>query len=253
MTPLSLAALATGPGLFLVHVAWTRDRRREPLFNVFLYFLLGAASVFPTGLVESAFETAFLGGPLQTAGAPRIFLWAFLGVALIEELAKLLVVRGRGCFDRHIDEPFDWIVYSVAAALGFATAENAVYVFVYGAETGWVRAFTAVPAHALDGTLMGTRLANAALLTGVAAARQRVLAVVEPLVWHGAYDFPLFLLASETYGRHSALYTLLWIGVVIAQWSVCAARVQVWLRHQRGPTPPVLLPIEIARKLMRSR
>lgn len=251
MTPLSFAALATGPGLFLVHVAWVRDRKREPLRNVFVYFLLGAVSVYPTGLIEALVETPLLRSTPDSASAPRLFLWTILGVALVEELAKYAVIRVRGSRDAHLDEPFDWIVYSVAVALGFATAENMRYVFLYGAETGWVRAFTAVPAHALDGTLMGTRLAGAALVAGRNATRQRIMSVVEPVLWHAAYDYPLFLIAHETYGTRSTLYTQLWIGVFVSQWAVCASRVRGWTRHQLGHPPPIVLPIEMAKRVVR--
>lgn len=249
MSPLALAALAIGPGMFLVHVAWVRDRHREPLGNVLGYFLLGALAVVPAGWLEARVEWPLLGAVPETASAPRLLLWTFLGVALIEEGLKYAVARGLGMRDRHLDEPFDWIVYAVAAALGFATAENAYYVFSYGESTGWVRAFTAVPAHALDGTLMGTRLASAARLAGGAAWRQRVLAVLEPALWHTAYDFPLFLSTHEVHAEHATLHTCLWIGVVLTQWVVCAARVQRWSRDQRGRTPPILAPIELARTL----
>lgn len=251
MTPFSLAALAVGPGLFLVHVAWVRDRHREPLGNVLRYFLLGALAVFPAGWIEAQVEGPLLAGTPVNALVPRLFVWALVGVALIEEGLKFVVARGVGRFDRHLDEPFDWIVYAVSAALGFATAENAYYVFSFGESTGWVRAFTAVPAHALDGTLMGTRLAQAARLSGGAALRQRLLAVLEPTAWHAAYDYPLFLTSHQAFADQSTFFTLGWIGVVVSQWAVCAARVQRWSRDQAGRRPPVLLPIELAKRLRR--
>lgn len=241
MTPLAFIALATGPGLFLVHVAWLRDRRREPLWNVLVYFLLGAVAVYPAGVLEALIETPLLRSTPDSASAPRLLLWTFVGVALIEELVKYAVVCVRGRTDRHLDEPYDWIVYAVAVALGFATAENVRYVYLYGAETGWVRAFTAVPAHALDGVLMGTRLAAATFVRGGAALRQRFMSVAEPLLWHAAYDFPLFLIAHETYGANSTVYTLLWIGVFVSQWAVCVSRMRGWRLHQRGHPPPIEL------------
>lgn len=249
MNLLALAALAVGPGLFLVHAAWVHDRNREPLRNVLRYFLLGALAVVPAGWLEGVLEGPLLRGTPGNAALPRILVWSFLGVALIEEWLKYGAMRIGAWRDRHVDEPFDWIVYAVAGSLGFATAENAFYVFSYGAGTGWMRAFTAVPAHALDGTLMGTRLALAARLGGSAAGRQRLLAVLEPAVWHAAYDFPLFLVSHETYGEVSTFLTLAWIGVFVTQWVVCAARVQSWSRDQRGRTPPILLPVQLARRV----
>ena len=62
-----------------------------------------------------------------------------------------------------MDEPIDCIVYAVLASLGFATLENFYYVYASGfannayQELGLaiLRAFTAVPAHALFGSIMG--------------------------------------------------------------------------------------------------
>jgi hypothetical protein len=59
------------------------------------------------------------------------------------------------------------------------------------------------------------------------------------------------LTTHETGSEHSTAFTALWIGVFVSQWAVCAARVQAWSRDQRGRTPPVLVPVEIARRLGR--
>jgi hypothetical protein len=71
--------------------------------------------------------------------------WVLFGIAWVEEGSKRMLLLARGRRDRHIDEPFDWIVYAVAVALGFATVENLVYVLERGAGVGLLRAFTAVP------------------------------------------------------------------------------------------------------------
>src|SRR5262245_50517829 len=170
MGVLWLGVLAVGPGLCLTHVVWARDREREPLGNMLAYLLLGALAVVPSVLLEV---------PLARLLQPEarelrlLFLpaWAILGVALVEEGSKRLLLHARGRRDRHIDEPFDWLVYAVAVALGFATLENLAYVLRGGAGVGVWRAFTAVPAHALDGTMMGWRLARAASSSGAEARR----------------------------------------------------------------------------------
>lgn len=66
-----------------------------------------------------------------------------------------------------------------------------MYVFKYGVATGIVRAFTAVPAHATFGILMGYFMGLAKFsknrmllnLTGLFVA----------ILFHGAYDFFLFI------------------------------------------------------------
>ena len=253
MGVLWLGVLAVGPGLCLTHVVWARDREREPLGNLLVYLLLGGLSVIPAVLLEIP-----LAGLLRPRGdALRFFLlpvWVLFGVAWVEEGSKRLLLLARGRSDRHIDEPFDWVVYAVAVALGFATIENLVYVLHKGAGVGVLRAFTAVPAHALDGTMMGWRLARAARLTGAAARRERRLALWEPTLWHAAYDLPLFALQGSA-GAGSALPLLLvWIGVLTCQWRICVARMREMIREQHHATPPLLALDELARRLrQRSR
>jgi len=87
-----LLALALGPVYILVHLAWSRDRFREPLGNVALYLLLGALSVVPVLIASIAIELAF---PSSEVGPIGPIMSAFLGVALVEEGAKLLALRLR--------------------------------------------------------------------------------------------------------------------------------------------------------------
>jgi RsiW-degrading membrane proteinase PrsW (M82 family) len=242
------AALAIGPGLILAHFVWSRDRLREPLGNLAIYLALGAASVFAAAGVEMLLSGPILGGRPAGQEWLRTAVWAFLGVALVEEAGKYALLRWRAAHDRHLDEPFDWVVYAVAVALGFATVENVFYVADGGVHVGVARALTAVPAHALDGTLMGWRLARAARLAGAAARRERALALVEPALWHGAYDV-LLMLASESDVDLSGQLIFLWIALVLAQWTVCAQRVARLCRDQHVPRPPLLIPIQLAERL----
>ena len=58
---------------------------------------------------------------------------------------------------KEFDEPYDGIMYGVAVSLGFAAIENVLYVYMDGGgyQTGLLRMFTAVPAHAVFGVMMG--------------------------------------------------------------------------------------------------
>ncbi len=116
----ALAALALGPGLVLVHFLWSRDRYREPPGNVALYLGLGVATVIPAALLESALHEPILRGLEAGLEVVPTLIWAFLGVALVEEALKYGALWLRARRDRHLDEPFDWIVYAVAVSLGFA-------------------------------------------------------------------------------------------------------------------------------------
>ena len=94
----------------------------------------------------------------------------------------------------------DGVVYGAVASLGFATIENVLYVSQGGLETALMRAVTAVPAHACFGAIMGYMYAQARY------GRTRFLgltrALLVPVLLHGLYDAPLFLMqAPEVQAR----------------------------------------------------
>lgn len=239
-----LGVLAIGPGMCLVHVLWARDREREPLGNLLAYLGLGALAVIPAVLLEGALLALF-GLGSETLRRLLLPLEVLLGIALVEEGSKRLLLHWRASGDRHLEEPFDWLVYAVAVSLGFATVENLFYVFEGGTTVGILRAFTAVPAHGLDGTMMGWRLARASQRQGAAARRERRLALLEPTLWHAAYDLPL--LAAEQ-GILPCACVPLFAFVLIRQWRVCVARVRALMHEQHHGPPPLLAADQLVRR-----
>ena len=237
---LSLLPLAIGPVALLVHVAWMLDApRREPWRNVIRYVGAGAVAAALAWLAEGLLQPLLATLEHPALGWTLRFALVFTGIAFVEEACKYFCLTRAASGDHELDEPFDWVVYAVAVALGFAAVEN-VRVLWQGAGVGWVRAWTAVPAHALDGTLMGCRLAAAMRAGPGRGARQRWLALIEPALWHAAYDHLLFQVRA-TPGPVTALF-MLWFAVVGAQWIVAARRVRALWQHAQG-APPILLPL----------
>jgi RsiW-degrading membrane proteinase PrsW (M82 family) len=97
----------------------------------------------------------------------------------------LLVYRSR-----HFNEKFDGIVYAVFVSLGFAAVENILYVFQEGVTTGFLRAVTAVPAHAIFGIVMGYYL-GFAKLEPENRGKNIWNAFMWPFLLHGFYDYVL--------------------------------------------------------------
>lgn len=185
----------------------------------------------------------------------------FIAIALVEEALKYVVLKWCARKDHNIDEPFDWIVYAVSISMGFALFENVLYVVQGGYFTGVLRAFTAVPEHALCATLMGDRLARAAVVFQSESdadhlrrsARQRRLAVIEPALWHGFYD--LFAIGSHRagisgHGLLSMLLTAALIGLLIIQWRIAFGRVRIQQlnAHLHRFVPPLLVSRRFLRK-----
>ncbi len=150
--------LAVLPALILIFYTYQQDKlQREPVKNLVKAFFYGWASVFASLLISM---------PLMRMGAfpPEIhsladaLRTAFLGAAIPEETAKLLLLWLflRKC--RDFDERMDGIVYAVCVGMGFAAFENIEYLFASGSAwvtTGIGRSLTAIPGHFGFAVIMG--------------------------------------------------------------------------------------------------
>lgn len=97
---------------------WLREDRRhpEPRHLLIVCFLLGMAGVFIAIPLEKAAEL------ISTAP-----LFIFIVWALIEESLKYGAAYIGGMHTQAEDEPIDAMVYLLTAALGFAAAENMLF------------------------------------------------------------------------------------------------------------------------------
>jgi RsiW-degrading membrane proteinase PrsW (M82 family) len=120
------------------------------------------------------------------------FTYAFFVVGLAEELSKFLFLRYNLFLRSEFDEPYDGITYAVMIAMGFATLENFMYVnrASNAYDVAWLRAFTAVPAHATFAIAMG-------YFTGLAKFNRKkrfsylIKGLIVAILMHGFYDFLL--------------------------------------------------------------
>ncbi len=137
--------LAALPGVLISYAIFRADKyEREPAGPLVLCFALGAAVTVPVVAGERSVLSA-LGTPPYHLGQTLLFSFGLL--ALVEEGAKFVILRGVAFPRSFFNEPFDGIVYAVLIAMGFATMENIAYAGRFGLQTAVVRALTAVPAH----------------------------------------------------------------------------------------------------------
>ena len=185
-----LAVSAIVPSLLLVWYFHRRDLFPEPGRVIWTTFGLGVAVIpgvllaaLPVGKMLEGIPDPFVAG----------FLGAFLTAAIPEEFFKLLVVRVYAARHPAFDEPMDGVVYGAVASLGFATLENVLYVATGGIGVAALRAFSAVPAHAFMGAIMGYYVGRAKFHPEE-RRRALVMAFLVPMLLHGLYDFPVLSL-----------------------------------------------------------
>jgi RsiW-degrading membrane proteinase PrsW (M82 family) len=188
---MGLLALAIAPGIVICLFIYFKDKyNREPLGLMVLSFIMGILSIVPAFFIQVA-----LTKPVNQIMGEGIFytaVFSYLIVALSEEGSKFLALRFIPYRRKAFDDPFDGIVYAVMVGMGFATIENIGYVTEHGLGTGILRMFLSVPAHATFAVLMGYHLGLAKFDT-VNKRKHMVLAIFWPVLFHGTFDFFLFV------------------------------------------------------------
>ena len=187
---MQLLALAIAPGLAIsIYIFWKDKFDPEPKKLLIWAFILGILSIIPAVILELMVKRT---GIIFSDSIIKTGIYAFAGVALIEEAVKFFVVFRFIYPKKDFDEPFDGITYCVMASMGFATLENIAYSVDYGAGTAILRMFTAVPAHAAFGVVMGYYLGLAKFNTEKSNT-YLAYALFIPSILHAAYDFPLMI------------------------------------------------------------
>lgn len=190
MNALSLLAIALAPGIAIGIYIYLKDKHeREPLSLLLISFFYGVLSTAVTLAISWPLEFLVT---INQQNVVHQFGNAFFKVALVEEFSKFIFIRFVLYYNKNFNEPFDGIVYACMVGMGFATLENILYVFQYGAPTGFIRMFTAVPAHATFAVLMGYFLGKAKF-THRKEIYYSFVALLTPTVFHGAYDYFLFI------------------------------------------------------------
>ena len=188
-----LIAAAVLPALFLLRYVYRADRlEKEPAGLLISLVFYGILATFAAIITEQVGETLLARFLPAYSMAYNVLLY-FVVVALSEEGFKYLLLKKRTWRSGEFNCQFDGVVYAVFVSLGFALWENISYVAMYGLGTAAVRAVTAVPGHACFGAFMGAFYGLAKRYDNLGdwgRSRQcRRLAVLVPVVLHGAYDF----------------------------------------------------------------
>ena len=191
----ALGLLAFCPGGIWLWYFYRQDRfEPEPKLMVLGTFAAGALAVAPAIALEAPLEI-FLRHWIPDKGLFYGVNFLF-NVALVEEGLKFGLVYGFIYPLRHFDEPIDGVVYAAAVALGFASAENLIYMWRMGWDIIFLRGLLTTLAHVLFACLWGMALGTARLreLRGQSGAQSLIWrGLLLAILAHALYNYLLMI------------------------------------------------------------
>lgn len=127
MSLIYFIAFSLIPSILWLAFFLREDRQPEPKGAILKVFFIGMLSTFPVIILGLAITSV-----MREIGFP-IYLISFIGIvfvaAIVEEIAKYLVIKHSILEDSAVDEPPDLMIYAITAALGFAAMENIIFLF----------------------------------------------------------------------------------------------------------------------------
>ena len=205
----SIIFIAVLPAIILMVLIFRQDKiESEPPGLLLKIFLLGGLSTVLAGWLERLLIMLLEVFHPNQYSPVYAFIEYFCIVAVVEEGCKYLVMHKNTWRHPAFNYRFDAVVYGAFSALGFAAAENILYVLNLGIGVAPIRAVTAVPLHCICGIFMGHYYGQekACERWGM-KSRQflfTVLALLVPILIHGYYDFA----ASASSGVMHATFTV---------------------------------------------
>ncbi len=217
-----IAAFAGG---VLPALAWLWFWRREdsvhpePRRLIALAFLAGmvaVAVVIPLEKYASSLLSTQSFWVLTAAGTTTI---TFIIWSAMEEIIKYVMARLTVLRRRDDDEPIDPVIYMVTVALGFAAAENTLFLLsplsgdslVQTVLTGNLRFVGATLLHVLSSAVIGVALGMSFYKSRASKRTYTVVGVILAVLLHSTFNFLILNTPEEHLLR---TFGLVWIGLI---------------------------------------
>jgi RsiW-degrading membrane proteinase PrsW (M82 family) len=189
---------------------WLREdsKRPEPRRLIALAFVAGMVCVAVAVPIEK-----FVQGYLPNITS------LFMAWSVIEEVLKFLFAYATVLRLRSNDEPIDAVIYMVAVALGFAAAENTLFLLspIAGQTaqeiflTGNLRFIGATLLHVISSAAIGVCLGLAFYKRKSIKRYAALVGVILACVLHASFNFFILQAPEETLLR---TFSFVWVGVI---------------------------------------
>lgn len=155
------------------------------LHNSLRHFTAGIGAVFLVLLFNMFFTNWSTLSNITPNFYLSVFIKAFIEVAFLEELSKLISNKIALSKKKKLD-PLKVIFYSMCVGAGFGFAETMLYISAFGKHVILLRALTASPLHMLTASIIGLGMALKILTN---KKIYNYLALLLATFIHGIYDY----------------------------------------------------------------
>lgn len=180
------------PIYFLLFFHFKSQEKEHALSKIFFIFFLGIIILLPVLFIELIIDSIIKESIANIYLSS--FLTSFIVAASCEEIAKYLIIKKFIYYNDNFNTIMDGIIYTISVSLGFATLENLIYIFNYGLNIGYIRAFTAIPLHVFASGIMGYYIGRAKSENNLKQTNFLLKkGLLTAVIIHGLYNFFIFL------------------------------------------------------------
>lgn len=190
---------------------WLKEDRKkpEPTGLLTVIFITGMISVFFVIPIQKLIKSSF------DSSNTEIILWASA-----EEVIKYLAVIIILFRSRYINEPLDWPIYLITAALGFAALENTLFLMkplslneaTVGLLTGQLRFLGSTLLHAVASGMLGIALGLSFYLGKYKKRFYLFSGMMVAIALHSTFNF---FIMKDNGSNFLKVFGFLWVVTII--------------------------------------
>jgi RsiW-degrading membrane proteinase PrsW (M82 family) len=210
-SPILLAILGGVVPTFVWLWFWLREDRKhpEPRHLIILSFILGGLAV-PFAI---PFEKI-----IESSGAHLLII--LIGWAIVEEGLKYLAAFIGGMHTQAEDEPIDAMIYLITAALGFAAAENTLFILqpfltgdiFTGLVTANIRFVGTTLLHILSSSVIGAAIAFSFYKRKKVKKEYFIGGFGIAVILHAVFNF---LILKSGPNHIFTIFLVIWIAIIL--------------------------------------
>jgi RsiW-degrading membrane proteinase PrsW (M82 family) len=198
------------PSLFWLWF-WLKEENKNPepgglLIMIFILGMIAAVCVLP---IQKFIQAHVSGDQLQ------LILWA-----ASEELIKFLAVLIVLYKSSNSEQPMDWPIYMITAALGFAALENALFLIkpfsmgenTVGLLTGGLRVLGSTLLHTISSGILGIAIGISAHMEELIRKWYMMVGLIFAVTLHSVFNFFIIKNGGNDFLK---VFGFLWVATII--------------------------------------